>query len=82
MRDVWEEPLEDLSAATFERILDGLRELPDLREVVFGGYGELRRAATSPTSWRQLSEQFAESLRPDRFGEPSTCRMRRSHGRF
>ena len=40
VRNVWEEPLEDMSAATFERVLDGLRDLPELREVVFGGYGE------------------------------------------
>jgi tungsten cofactor oxidoreducase radical SAM maturase len=40
VRNVWEEPLEDMSVATFERVLAGLRDLPDLREVVFGGYGE------------------------------------------
>jgi MoaA/NifB/PqqE/SkfB family radical SAM enzyme len=40
VRNVWEEPLEDMSAATFERVLAGLRGLPELREVVFGGYGE------------------------------------------
>ena len=40
VRNVWEEPLEDMSAATFERVLDGLHGLPDLREVVVGGYGE------------------------------------------
>jgi Fe-coproporphyrin III synthase len=40
VRNVWEDPLEDMSADTFERVLDGLQGLPDLREVVFGGYGE------------------------------------------
>ena len=40
VRNVWEETLEDMSAGTFERVLDGLRGLPDLPEVVVGGYGE------------------------------------------
>lgn len=40
VRNVWHEPLEDMTDATFERILPGLRHLSDLREVVFGGYGE------------------------------------------
>jgi tungsten cofactor oxidoreducase radical SAM maturase len=40
VRNVWEEPLADMSATTFERVLGGLRGLPHLREVVFGGYGE------------------------------------------
>ncbi|MGD2179390.1 MAG: hypothetical protein PVG71_16415 [Anaerolineae bacterium] len=30
----------DMSEATFERVLAGLRDLPELGEVVFGGYGE------------------------------------------
>ena len=40
VRNVWEEPQQDMSTGTFERVLDGLRGLPDLREVVVGGYGE------------------------------------------
>jgi len=40
VRNVWEEPLEAMSDATFERLLIGLRELPELRQVVLGGYGE------------------------------------------
>lgn len=40
VRNVWEDPLEDMSAATFDRVVDGLQGLPDLQEVVFGGYGE------------------------------------------
>ena len=48
VRNVWEEPLEDMSATTFERVLDGLRDLPELREVVFGGYGSL---SGIPRSW-------------------------------
>ena len=40
VRNVWQEPLEDMGAATFERVLEGLQGLPELREVVFGGYGE------------------------------------------
>jgi len=40
VRNVWGEPAEDMIDATFERVLLGLRGLPELREVVFGGYGE------------------------------------------
>ena len=40
VRNVWGEPLEDMSTATFKRVLKGLRGLPELREVVLGGYGE------------------------------------------
>jgi len=40
VRNVWDDPLEDMSEATFARVMDGLRGLPDLREVVLGGYGE------------------------------------------
>jgi tungsten cofactor oxidoreducase radical SAM maturase len=40
VRNVWDEPLGDMSEVTFERVLAGLRKLPELREVVFGGYGE------------------------------------------
>jgi tungsten cofactor oxidoreducase radical SAM maturase len=40
VRNVWAEPLEDMDSATFDRILSGLQELPELREVLFGGYGE------------------------------------------
>ena len=40
VRNVWNEPLEDMPPATFERVVAQLRDLPELREVVFGGYGE------------------------------------------
>ncbi|MGB9775211.1 MAG: tungsten cofactor oxidoreductase radical SAM maturase [Anaerolineae bacterium] len=40
VRNVWGEPLADMADATFERVLAGMRDLPDLREVFFGGYGE------------------------------------------
>ena len=40
VRNVWEEPLADMSDETFRRTLEGMRGLPELREVVFGGYGE------------------------------------------
>ena len=40
VRNVWNEPLADMSPATFDRVVAQLRDLPQLREVVFGGYGE------------------------------------------
>jgi tungsten cofactor oxidoreducase radical SAM maturase len=40
VRNVWDEPLADMEPETFERIMESLRELPDLREVHFGGFGE------------------------------------------
>ncbi len=40
VRNVWGEPLADMTDATFERVLAGMRDLPDLREAFFGGYGE------------------------------------------
>lgn len=40
VRNAWGEPLEDMTDATFGRVLEGMRELPELREVIFGGYGE------------------------------------------
>lgn len=40
VRNIWTEPLEDMVPATFERVIAQLHDLPQLREVVFGGYGE------------------------------------------
>jgi tungsten cofactor oxidoreducase radical SAM maturase len=40
VRNAWEEPLEDMPPATFDRVVAQLQDLPQLREVVFGGYGE------------------------------------------
>jgi len=40
VRNVWGDPLADMGDATFKRLLEGMRELPELQEVLFGGYGE------------------------------------------
>ncbi|MEW6231735.1 MAG: tungsten cofactor oxidoreductase radical SAM maturase, partial [Chloroflexota bacterium] len=40
VRNIWAEPQEDMAPATFDRVVAQLRDLPLLREVVFGGYGE------------------------------------------
>ncbi len=40
VRHVWGDPLEDMTDTTFRQVLEGMRELPELREVLFGGYGE------------------------------------------
>lgn len=40
VRNAWDEPLRDMSPETFDRIMENLRALPELREVYFGGYGE------------------------------------------
>ncbi len=40
MRTVWDEPLGRMSAATFERVLDGLKAFSPLPTVFFGGIGE------------------------------------------
>jgi MoaA/NifB/PqqE/SkfB family radical SAM enzyme len=40
MRNVWDEPAGWMSRTTFERLLDGLREISPLPEVFFGGFGE------------------------------------------
>jgi len=40
VRNVWGEPLEDMAPTTFDRLVAQLQDLPQLREVVFGGYGE------------------------------------------
>ncbi len=40
VRNVWEDPLTDMDERTFDHLMDSLRELPELREVHFGGYGE------------------------------------------
>lgn len=40
IRNVWAEPLADMDAKTFGRILESLRALPELRKVHFGGFGE------------------------------------------
>jgi len=40
IRNVWDEPMGQMSATTFERILAGLREFPLPLTVFFGGFGE------------------------------------------
>lgn len=36
--NVWDEPMEDMDGATFERVVRGLKTLPELDEVVVGGW--------------------------------------------
>jgi MoaA/NifB/PqqE/SkfB family radical SAM enzyme len=40
MRNVWDEPLGDMAAATFARVIDGLRAIDPPPTVFFGGIGE------------------------------------------
>ncbi len=40
VRNIWAEPLQDMEVATFERLVAQLRDLPEVTEVFFGGYGE------------------------------------------
>jgi len=40
VRQVWNDPGGDMAWETFEATVDGLRAFPDLRRMVFGGYGE------------------------------------------
>lgn len=40
VRQVWSDPCGDMSWATFEATVEGLRAFPDLNRLVFGGYGE------------------------------------------
>jgi MoaA/NifB/PqqE/SkfB family radical SAM enzyme len=40
MRHGWEEPLGRMSAETFDRVLEGIRGMPSVPELFFGGFGE------------------------------------------
>lgn len=40
VRNVWESPWEDMDPATFDALVGGLRELPRVDRVHFGGFGE------------------------------------------
>jgi len=40
VRQTWRDPLGDMTWDTFETLLDQLPAFPDLRRIVFGGYGE------------------------------------------
>ncbi len=48
MRNAWDEPVGRMVPQVFDRILEGLRELPSLPSVFFGGIGE-------PLSYPELS---------------------------
>jgi tungsten cofactor oxidoreducase radical SAM maturase len=40
IRNTWGDPIQHMSAATFQRIVEGLDELPNLNRVVFTSFGE------------------------------------------
>lgn len=40
MRRTWGEPIGTMEAATYRRLIDGLRDVPSLRRVAFWGFGE------------------------------------------
>jgi tungsten cofactor oxidoreducase radical SAM maturase len=40
IRNIWDDPLEDMSSQTFQRSLDGLKDLPGLERVIFTSFGE------------------------------------------
>ncbi len=40
IRNAWNEPQGDMSAATWQRVIDSLKALPSRPEVFFGGFGE------------------------------------------
>lgn len=40
IRNVWQDPEALMSAETFQQVLDGLRLLPEVKRVVFTGFGE------------------------------------------
>jgi tungsten cofactor oxidoreducase radical SAM maturase len=40
IRNVWEDPEAQMSYAIFQRLLDGLEQLPNLTRVIFTGFGE------------------------------------------
>jgi MoaA/NifB/PqqE/SkfB family radical SAM enzyme len=40
IRNAWEEPQGDMSAETWNRVIDGLKALPSRPDVFFGGFGE------------------------------------------
>lgn len=40
VRNIWDDPVEDMDERTFRRLFEQLRELTELREIVLGGYGE------------------------------------------
>lgn len=48
VRNVWESPWEDMDPATFDALVEGLRELPRVDRVHFGGSGS---PWCTPISW-------------------------------
>jgi len=40
IRNVWEDPEAEMSMDTFQRLIEGLEELPNLNRVIFTGFGE------------------------------------------
>ncbi len=40
VRNIWEDPKAPMSMTTFERLVDSLKDLPNLKRVVFTGFGE------------------------------------------
>ena len=40
IRNVWEEPLGRMEMETYDRVLSGIKEIPSIRTIFFGGYGE------------------------------------------
>jgi MoaA/NifB/PqqE/SkfB family radical SAM enzyme len=40
IRNVWDEPMGEMSGTTFERVLAGVRDLPLAPTIFFGGFGE------------------------------------------
>ncbi len=40
MRNVWDEPLGEMSSATFARVVEGLKQFSPVPSVFFGGFGE------------------------------------------
>jgi len=54
IRNVWDEPAGTMSARTFARIIDGVRDLSPLPTIFFGGFGE-------PFAHRDLLAMVAEA---------------------
>ena len=40
IRNIWDDPLEDMSSQTFQRLVSSLKDLPGLERVIFTSFGE------------------------------------------
>jgi tungsten cofactor oxidoreducase radical SAM maturase len=40
IRNIWQDPIEHMSRQTFQRVLEGIPELPNLKRVIFTSFGE------------------------------------------